>query len=221
VTRLPRPCVCLVTDRRKLSPDARTALEEIRALEQWLDEAIDLVDLIQIRERDLPAPELCALVTGIAARARGSRTAVVVNDRADVALASVAGGVHVRADGPPVDRLRALGPPDWLIGRSVHSQREAKAGHLADYLVFGTIFPSASKPDEQTQGVERLKALTGAATVPVLAIGGIDPARAAACRAAGAAGVAAIGIFLPDGRAPGAMGISRAVEALRASMAGA
>jgi thiamine-phosphate diphosphorylase len=115
---------------------------------------------------------------------------------------------RIRGDGPPVDRLRALGPPHWLIGRSVHSQREAEAGHLADYLVFGTVFPSASKPDEQTQGIERLKALTGAAIVPILAIGGIDPARAAACRAAGAAGVAAIGIFLPAGRAPGAMGIS-------------
>jgi len=222
-----------VTDRRRLSPDARTTLEEIRALEAWLDEAIDLVDLIQIRERDLPASHLCALVTGIAGRARGTRTTVVVNDRADVGLASGADGLHVRADGPPVDRLRALGPPHWLMGRSIHSLAEVgptpgvdfrepanrlPESSLADYLIFGTVFRSASKPDGQTQGLEAVRALTAAATVPILAIGGIDPSRAAACRAAGAAGIAAIGIFLPDGRAPEAMGITRAVEALRAAM---
>jgi len=218
VKRLASPCVCLVTDRRRLSPDARTTVEEIRALERWLDEAIDLVDLIQIRERDLAAPHLCALVTGVVGRVRGTRTAVVVNDRADVALAAGADGVHVRADGPPVDRLRPLGPPHWLIGRSVHSLPEVGPARSADYLIFGTVFPSASKPDRQSQGLERLNALTAAATVPILAIGGIDPARAAACRAAGAAGIAAIGVFLPDGREQGAMGITHAVEALRASM---
>ena len=92
---------------------------------------------------------------------------------------------------------------------------------MADYLLFGTVFPSQSKPaGTPAQGVDRLREAVQASRIPVLAIGGIDPARAGQCLAAGAAGVAGIGVFLPEGCALGAMGIRRAAEALRAAMAG-
>lgn len=220
MTRLPRPCVCLVTDRRQVAPDARTRLDEVRALDRWLDEALGVVDLIQIRERDLDGGEYCALSARVAARAKGTRTAVVVNDRADVARAAGADGVHARADGPPLDRLRAFAPPGWLIGRSVHDLAGVRAEAAADYLLFGTAFPSRSKgAGRPTQGLARLAEAAGATETPVLAIGGITPARAAECRAAGAAGVAAIGVFLPPGRTPEALGITGAAAALREAFA--
>ena len=216
---LPRPCIYLVTDRRQLAPDARTTRDQIIALESVLDEAIDAgVDVIQIRERDLDGGPLFELVRSVAARARGSSTRVLVNDRADVALAAGAHGVHLRADGPPVDRVRALEGADWIVGQSVHTpaeaQRASDAG--ADYVLFGTVFSGGSKGDVP-EG-ERLATLTEAARVsraPVIAIGGIDPARAARCITAGAAGVAAISIFLPEGRAALAMGVRGAIAALR------
>jgi thiamine-phosphate diphosphorylase len=217
VTAIARPCICLVTDRRQLSPDARTAAEEIQALSRWIDEALDLVDLIQIRERDLEGARLLALASDVALRAQGTRTAVVVNDRADVALAAGADGVHLRADGPAADRVRAIGPRGWIVGRSIHSVDEA-ATSGADYVIFGTVFQSRSKPQGPIQGIERLQAAARASRAPVLAIGGIDPGRAGECWRAGAAGVAAIGLFLPEGRAAGSLGITRAVEALRAAM---
>jgi thiamine-phosphate diphosphorylase len=142
-----------------------------------------------------------------------------VNDRADVALAGSAAGVHLRADGPETARVRALGPPGWLVGRSVHAAGEVASAHEADYLVFGTVFPTASKGfDVPVAGLDALADVTSRTAVPVLAIGGIDAARASACVAAGAAGVAGISVFFPDGRTPGALGPARAVAALRAAM---
>ena len=129
--------------------------------------------------------------------------------------------MHLRADGPPVERVRSLGPDEWVIGQSVHSpseaQRASDAG--ADYVLFGTVFSGGSK-GEVPEG-DRLAPLSEAARVsrvPVIAIGGIDPARAARCLTAGAAGVAAISIFLPMGRAPLAMGVSGATAALRGAL---
>jgi thiamine-phosphate diphosphorylase len=143
---------------------------------------------------------------------------VVVNERADVALAAGADGVHLRGDGAPTARVRRIAAAGWIIGRSVHDVAEARAARAADYLIFGTLFPTRSKPaGAPVHGLDDLGAAVKAAGVPVLAVGGIDPARAAACRHAGAAGIAAIGVFLPPGRAPQAVGIPRAVEALRAS----
>jgi thiamine-phosphate pyrophosphorylase len=215
----PRFVVYLVTDRRQLAPGARTVRDELAALERWLDEAMAAgVDVIQIRERDLDAAALSACAGRVATRARGTRTTVLVNDRADVALAAGAAGVHLRAAGPPEARVRALGPAGWVVGRSVHDLDEARAHDAADYLLFGTMFAGGSKPDgAPVQGLPGLARVVAVSRIPVIAIGGIDPARAGACAAAGAAGVAGIGVFLPSGRAPGGLGPARATAALRAA----
>jgi thiamine-phosphate pyrophosphorylase len=141
---------------------------------------------------------------------------VLVNDRCDVALGSGAAGVHVRDDGPPVGRVRALAPPDWMIGRSVH-RLEALPQHAgATYFIFGTIFATASKgPGARVQGIGGLRAAVAATSLPVLAIGGMDVANARTCIDAGAAGIAAIGLFLPEGREPGARGVAKAVREIK------
>lgn len=224
--------ICLVTDRRQLSPGARTVRDEVTALVRWLEEAIAAgIDLIQIRERDLPARLLVGLGRAVSATAAGSGTRVVVNDRADVAIACECDGVHVRGDGPPMARVRALAPPggdQWIIGRSVHSVDEAHTHAAADYLLFGAVFDSGPKPG---LGLDSLRAavkvgraandagrgFSRANCQGVIAIGGITPARAAHCAAAGAAGVAAIRLFLPPGHADGALGLPEAVLQLRAA----
>jgi len=218
-----RPCVYLVTSRRLLSPDARTVNDEVARLEGWLEEAITAgVDVIQVREPDLPGSVLHRLVSALAAKVSGAHVAIVVNDRADVAVTSGADGVHLRGDGPPVPLVRALAPrPGWIVGRSVHDATDAMRHGMADYLLFGTVFPSASKPaGAPVAGIEALQRAAAATATPVMAIGGITPERAAACVRAGAAGVAAIAVFLPEGCAPGALGATRAVRALRTAMTG-
>ena len=221
MTTIRQPAVCLITSRRQLAPDARTTQEAVAALDRWLDDAIGAVDLLQIREPDLSARLLWELVRSVAGRAAGSGTAILVNDRADVARAAGADGVHLPAAGPPCGRVRALGPARWLVGRSTHTIEEIRTGADADYLIFGTVFPSASKPaGAPVRGLDGLARAAAVATVPVLAVGGLDVERAARCRRAGAAGVAAIGLFLPPGRAPGALGIAAATAALRAALSG-
>jgi thiamine-phosphate pyrophosphorylase len=212
MTSLPRPCIALVTDRRQLTPGAAPA-DALQALKAWLDEAVDAgVDLIQVRERDLDGRALAGVVSALMPRARAARTRVLVNDRADVALAAGADGVHLPAAGLPTPRVRELSPA-WVIGRSLHAGDVPDAE--ADYLLFGAVLPSRSKPAGwHAAGFETLRTVAAATRVPVLAIGGITPATAGAAAAAGAAGVAGIGVFLPP---PRGMGPERAVDALRSA----
>jgi thiamine-phosphate pyrophosphorylase len=156
------------------------------------------VDLVQIRERRLEAGALTALVERAVAAVRGSRTRILVNDRLDVALAAGAHGLHLPAHGIAAPRARAIAPPGFLIGRSVHDVREAQrvaAEGGLDYLFFGTVFASASKPDTPPVGSDALAAAAAAVPVPVLAIGGVTLERAGELARAGAAGAAAIGMF--------------------------
>jgi thiamine-phosphate pyrophosphorylase len=192
--RLPRPLVCLVTDRHRLpSPSAGAVVEQARAA------ARAGVTLIQVRERDLPAASLAALVGGVVAAVGGTQALVVVNERADVALAAGAHGVHLRGDSAAASRVRAVSPPGWIIGRSVHTADEAREVDregAADYLLFGTVFPTSSKPPgHPVAGLDALRAACASVSLPVLAIGGMTVERLGSIAAAGAAGVAAIGLF--------------------------
>ena len=157
------------------------------------------VDLIQIRERGLHDRVLLGLVRRAIACA-GSHTRILVNGRADIALAASARGVHLPADAPAASRVRQMMPRGAIIGRSVHSVEEAIAAESdggSDYLTFGTIYPSASKPPGHVPaGLNALERVCRAVKVPVVAIGGITPEGAAAVAAAGASGIAAIGMFI-------------------------
>ena len=174
------------------------------------------VDLIQIREIDLDGRAL-AQVSGDAVRlTRGTATRVVVNDRLDVAIASGADGVHLRGDSFAVCDVRRLAPPGFLIGRSVHTIDEASRAADADYLVAGTVFPSASKAAGHTLlGVAGLRSIVTATRAPVLAIGGVTPANIDEIVATGAAGLAAIGLFTQAMGSSGAM--RAAVDRLHAA----
>lgn len=213
------PVVYLVTDRRRVSTDARTLAQEVTALERVLDDAIEAgVDVVQIRESDLPAALLLALVQRICRAAYGTSTRVVVNDRIDVALAAGADGVHLPSHGVSVAVARTV-METRLVGCSTHSDTPARMTTRADYAVFGTVFETRSKPGRSdVAGLAGLSAAARKFPVPVIAIGGITPERAADCLRGGAAGVAAIAPFLPAGREPGAMGAAPAVVAFREAM---
>ena len=185
------PIVCLITDRRRAGGEDRLVARVAAAARQG-------VDLVQVRERDLDGGPLFALVERCLEAVRSTRTRIVVNDRLDVALAAFAHGVHLRGDSMPAERLRVVTPPGFLTGRSVHAVDEARrvtaAGGL-DYIVFGPVFPTPSKPGHPGVGVRALAEVVRATPVPVLAIGGITPDTMTHALAAGAAGVAGIGLF--------------------------
>ena len=119
---------------------------------------------------------LLALVARAVEAVRGTRTRILVNDRLDMAIAAGAHGVHLRGDSAPPRRVRAAVPPSFLIGRSVHSRDEiaqvSDEGGV-DYLLFGTVFATASKPDRHGTGLAGLlEAVNEAKGLPV-AIGGV------------------------------------------------
>jgi thiamine-phosphate pyrophosphorylase len=136
-----------------------------------------------------------------------------VNDRLDVALASGADGVHLRGDSIAPRAARTITPPGFVIGRSVHDIGQAREHAAAvDYLVAGTIYQTRSKPAAgPLLGPGGLRPIVAAVDVPVLGIGGITLERVREVAAAGAAGIAAIGLFLP-----GDVPLARIVDAVRA-----
>jgi thiamine-phosphate diphosphorylase len=203
----------LVSDIRRACPDARTERQLITQATTWLAEAIAAgIDVIQLREHDLAAAALRDLTRAVVAACAGTPTKVLVNNRADVALAAGAHGVHLRDDRWPAARVRSL-HPSWILGRSVHDETIAPADEAINFVVFGAVFGSAGKP---ARGVDALRVLAAASPVPVVAIGGVTVANAPLAIAAGAAGVAAISVFLPEGAAAGALGPAQAVSRLRA-----
>jgi thiamine-phosphate diphosphorylase len=95
--------------------------------------------------------------------------------------------------------VRTLCPRPFLVGRSIHALDDVVAEHAdVDYFVFGTVFESRSKPGREAAGLTALAAAVAATSVPVLAIGGIEPGNVGLVLRAGAAGVAGIGAFASD-----------------------
>jgi thiamine-phosphate pyrophosphorylase len=188
----------LVTDRRRLCGDAPFSTVRDCLLRQARYAVEAGIDFFQVRERDLEAADLAALVSVVVAMARGTRTRVLVNDRVDVALACGAAGVHLKADSIPASAVRSITPPEFVVGRSVHGALEAQAaGNAVDYLIAGTVWATPSKPDGHPVVGERgLSDIVRASRVPVIAIGGVTLDRLGLVAASGAAGAAGIGLFM-------------------------
>lgn len=213
-----KPIVCYVTDLRSLARG--TARDSLDALRERIRAAATAgVDWVQIREKDLPGRELL----GLAREAVGMGSArVIVNDRADVALAAGAAGVHLGGESAPlrdVARWLRIGaaPEGFLVGASCHSVDKVRQAEAegASYAFFGPVFDTPSKRTfGEPQGIARLDAACRAVKIPVIGIGGISEENAADCIRAGAAGIAAIRLFQDAG---GAAELARAIERIHAA----
>ncbi len=146
---------------------------------------------LHIRSGTLSGKRLAEHAEQAVAAGRPTGTIVLVNDRADVALAVGADGIHLPAAGLPVAVARSLLGNDALIGRSTHSIDEARAAADAgaDYVFLGPIWQTRSHPDREPLGPAVLSLLQ---SIPVIAIGGVEPERVPTVIDSGAHGVAAI-----------------------------
>ncbi len=192
----------MVTDRRRY--EAGSEQRACRAIVTAARAAARAgVDLVQIRERGLEDASLLALAEGVRDALVGTNARVLVNDRVDVALAAAADGVHLPGSAVACGRIRAIVPGGFLVGRSIHSVDEALAAAAdggCDYLVFGTVFESRTKPEgHAAAGLDALADVCAAVSLPVLAIGGMTAERVPGIVRAGAAGLAAIGLFAAGG----------------------
>jgi thiamine-phosphate pyrophosphorylase len=151
---------------------------------------------VQLRAKRATDREALAWAREIRAVARAHGTLFFVNDRFDLALAAGADGVHLGQDDLPPGALPAAARARLLVGLSTHSLDQVRDAGAApvDYVAFGPVFGTASKDSPwAARGLALLEdAARLAAPRPLVAIGGIDLARAPACARAGAAGVAVI-----------------------------
>jgi thiamine-phosphate pyrophosphorylase len=151
------------------------------------------VNMVQLREKDLPAGRMLELATNLRRITQG-RALLVVNDRIDVALLCGADGVQLGEEGVGLTDARRLGGEGLLLGRSVHGVEAADQATSdgADFLVVGTIFPTGSHPGAAAAGTELLSGIRARTDKPMLGIGGVDEHNIARVMAAGADGAAII-----------------------------
>jgi thiamine-phosphate pyrophosphorylase len=171
-----------------------TDRESCRDVLQCIERAVAVgVDLIQIREKDLPPRKLLALVRKAVDLAAASPTRVLVNGRVDVALAARANGVHLAAGGIDPGQWRRIVPDGFLIGVSCHSVEELQRAATADFAVYGPVFATPGKGP--AIGLDALAEAARVSPIPLFALGGVTPGNAQSCIGAGAAGIAAIRMF--------------------------
>ncbi len=186
MAEIPLPCLCLLTDRKRFGAGL---------VEEVVRQAVDGgVGMVQLRERDLPSGQLLELANRLRSITIG-KALLIVNDRVDVALASDADGVQLGEEAMSVPAVRRVAGERLLIGRSIHGLEGALQAERdgADFLIAGTIFPSASHPGGPTAGLDLLKQLGKDVGISFLAIGGVTVENAASVIRAGAFGVAVIG----------------------------
>ncbi|MCF6139240.1 thiazole tautomerase TenI [Pseudalkalibacillus berkeleyi] len=159
----------------------------------------EYVDFIHIREKSRTALEVAEIVETLIGKGVPLRK-IIINDRVDVAEVTDVYGVQLAYHSLSVHHVKK-NFPNLRIGKSVHSVDEAiiaeKQG--ADYLLFGHLFHTASKPDLFPRGVSQLKQLTEQVNIPVIGIGGITPHHSPHVFRAGASGIAVMsGILQAD-----------------------
>jgi len=154
---------------------------------------------VQLREKDLPPRELYPLALEMRQLTQAYGARLLINDRADVALAVNADGVHLTTTSLPASIARQVLGPGRLIGVSTHTRAEAQAAveEGADFVVFGPVFFTPSKaPYGQPVGLDALRAVRAVVKSPILAIGGIKPTNLDQVLAAGADGIAVISAII-------------------------
>jgi len=164
----------LVDARLYVLVDGRATLDEFTELLKMLVAAG--VDVIQLRDKSLADAAL--IERGHRARelTRGSQTLFIMNDRADLALACEADGVHVGQDELPVPHARSMLGQGSLVGVSTHNLEQAcqAARQAVDYIGVGPVFRSGTKDFANFPGLELLREVRGHTQLPAFAIGGID-----------------------------------------------
>lgn len=170
--------------------------------------------MLQVRLKHASSRELVEVTRALVAAVA---VPVLVNDRADVALAAGAAGVHLGIDDLPVDAVRALAPPGFIVGASFGDEAERAHAHAADYVGIGPVHATASKSDAGSAiGIEGFARLRALVPCPAIAIGGVAAPDAAGLCAAGAAGLAVIrAVFGSADPEAAARTIRRAVDAAR------
>ena len=184
------PLFYYITDRTSLP--GQNLFERIQLIVDWG------ADFVQIREKNMTEHDLFEVTARAVALARRTRCRVLVNGRADIALAAGAAGVHLTSTGLRPPDIASWLPEDFLVGVSAHSVREAAraARQGADYVLLGPVYATPSKTAYGPPiGLSVLRRACTRVSLPVLGLGGIGVQQIDSVLRAGAAGIAGISLF--------------------------
>jgi thiamine-phosphate pyrophosphorylase len=133
------------------------------------------VDLLQLRAKTYPATSIAELAAGLHRITAARNVPLVINDHPIVARLVTVEGVHVGQDDLPIAKAREIAGPNCLVGKSTHSVDQAIRAFCegADYIGFGPIFATPTKPDYPPVGLEEIRKVHEAVPLPIFCIGGI------------------------------------------------
>lgn len=153
------------------------------------------VSCVQLREKNRGTREFLEEARQLRALTRELDVPLIINDRVDIALAVEADGVHLGQQDMPIADARRVGPPEWIIGASAESCKQARMAEAAgaDYIGVSPVFATPTKPDAASPlGLAGLRAIRAAVEIPLVAIGGIQTGNAREAIRAGADGLAVV-----------------------------
>lgn len=171
-----KPLIYLITDGELTAENFREKSVETLELIKKAVEA--KISLIQIREKRLSAGQVFEIAAKAAQITKNSNTKLLVNARADIALAADADGVHLPSDALSAQIVCENFGENFIIGVSAHSRAEVEKAKMdgADFATFSPIYATVSKAKYGApQGIEKLReAVESVKDFPVVALGGID-----------------------------------------------
>lgn len=189
-----KPLIYLITEG---SLTAENFAEQKRGVLDLIKTAVEnKISLIQIREKNLTAKLVFELASQISLITKNSATKLLVNDRADIALAAKTDGVHLTENSIPAEVIRRNFPANFIIGVSTHSPESAEKAKRsgADFVTFSPVFESPGKGEPQ--GLAKLREVCERLNpFPIIALGGINKTNCESVLEAGAGGFAAIRFF--------------------------
>ena len=146
------------------------------------------IDILQLRAKDIPKDDIAAMACQVVPIARGAQVPLIINDHADIAAATGADGVHVGQDDDSVNEARAVVGDGAIVGKSTHSLEQARAAsrEAVDYIGFGPLFATPTKPDYTPIGLDDIQTAHEEVTIPIFCIGGVKQDNIATIRQHGA-----------------------------------
>jgi len=188
----------LVTDRELMTADS---------IEKCVEQAIlGGVTVVQLREKTASSREFYQLALRVREVTARLGVPLIINDRADIALAVDADGVHIGQDDLPYEAARRIVGPNKIVGVSTHNVDEAKAAADmgADYIGVGAIFATGTKNDVAPTSIDELRRICEAVKIPMVAIGGINKNNVSLLSGTGIDGIAVVSAIVAQADTAGA-----------------
>lgn len=175
-----------------------TGVSEGRLLEVVAEACAGGASLVQLREKERSGKEYLRLAKAVKEVTERYGVPLIIDDRADIALASGAAGVHVGTEDLPVAEARRLMGPDKIVGATAKTVERALQAQAegADYLGVGAIYPTTTKVVTIITEVSTLKDICQAVTIPVCAIGGLTPTNCDILAGSGISGICVVSAIM-------------------------